>query len=214
VSRSNLTNRIAALYDRRFLRGYARWKLRTDPVYSAVLARLRGRDAPLIDVGCGVGLLPFFLREHGCEVPILGFDFDARKVEAARRAAMRYRGIDFVTGDARNSLPENHNVIILDVLQYFDPAAQQRILINAREAVPPGGIVILRQGIRDGSWRHRFTTAVDAAARAMRWMKAERLNFPRREEVMAPFDGFTAEVVPLWGRTPFNNYLFVFTRPR
>jgi hypothetical protein len=68
--------------------------------------------------------------------------------------------------------------------------------------------------VRDGSWRHRFSTAVDAAGRVMRWMKGERLSFPSRDEVMAPFEGFTAEVRPLWGRTPFNNYLFVFTRPR
>jgi SAM-dependent methyltransferase len=214
VSRSDLANRVAALYDRRILRSYARWKIRTDPVYPAVLERLRGLDAPLIDVGCGVGLLPFFLREHGYVAPILGFDFDDRKIEAARRAAVRYRGIDFVNGDARNPLPQNHNVVILDVLQYCDSAAQQRILLNAREALPPGGVAILRQGVRDGSWRHRFSTAVDAAGRVMRWMKGERLSFPSRDEVMAPFEGFTAEVRPLWGRTPFNNYLFVFTRPR
>jgi SAM-dependent methyltransferase len=214
VSRNDLATRIAALYDRAILRSYVRWKIRTDPVYSAVLGRLRGRNVPLIDVGCGVGLLPFFLREHGYDVPILGFDFDDRKIEAARKAAVRYRGIDFATGDARNPFPHDHNVVILDVLQYFDSASQQRILINASEAVPPGGIVILRQGVRDGSWRHRFTTMIDASARALRWMKAERLNFPGRDEIMAPFDGFSAEVAPLWGRTPFNNYLFVFTPPR
>ena len=43
-------------------------------------------------------------------------------------------------------------------------------------------------------------------------MKAEQLNFPTRAEVEAPFADFVAEVRPLWGRMPYNSYLFVFKK--
>jgi SAM-dependent methyltransferase len=189
-----------------------RWKVQSDPLYAGVLEALRGYDQPLIDVGCGVGLLAFFLREHGYDAPIIGIDFDDRKIDLARKAAANYRAIDFIRGDARAPLPPGHNVLLLDVLHYFDPASQQVILRNAAEAVPPGGVAVIRQGIRDRSWRYRMSSTVDAFGRAIRWMRAENLIYPTREEVLAPFAGFDAEVRPLWGRTPYNNYLFVLRR--
>lgn len=212
--RKDVAERIASLFERRSLQGYARWKVRMDAVYERVVEALGERNAPVVDVGCGVGILPFYLREHGHTAPIVGFDFDARKIEEARKAATRYRDIDFVTADARNPLPDGHDVVLLDVLQYFAPHDQQAILANAARAARDGGVVVIRQGIADGSWRHRVTMLVDAFGRAIRWMKAERLQFPTRETLLAAFEGFDAEIRPLRGRTPFNNYLFVFRARR
>lgn len=207
----SIAGRLASLYEHPAFRNYARWKVRTDPVYAATFEELRDRNEPLVDVGCGIGLLAFYLRESGFTAPIVGIDFDERKIEAARNAAKRYRGIDFIAGDARAPLPDHHNVTILDVLQYFDDESQQQILRNAARAVPPGGVVVIRQGIRDGSLRDRFTQLIDAFGRTLRWMQAERLNFPSHAKVVSPFEGFETVVRPLWGRTPYNNYLFVFT---
>lgn len=214
MTRTQLAKRLAALYDVRSLRSYVYWKVRTDPAYDTVRERLRGREhQPLLDLGCGIGALAFFLREGGFNAPIVGVDFDKRKIEAAREAAKQHRDIEFIDADARNPLPSDRNVVLLDILQYVGPADQQRILENVARAVPPKGIVVMRQGVRDDSWRHKVTIAADAFARAARWMQADKLNFPSIDEVARPFAGeFEAEIAPLWGRTPFNNYLFVFTR--
>jgi len=205
----NLPDRLASLYPGRALQSYVRWKVRSDPAYAAVRDALGARERSLVDVGCGVGLLAFYLREHGYEAHIIGIDFDARKIELARQAATRYRKIDFVTGDARNPLPRDHTIVFLDILHYFDPASQQQILANAARA---GSWVILRQPVRDSSWRYRLTRLVDALARAFGWMKAESLHYPTREEIVAAFDGFRSEIRPLWGRMPYNTYFFVFRR--
>ena len=214
MNRKDAANRLSRLFDDRSLRSYVYWKVRTDPAYAAVVDHLREHvHHPILDLGCGVGALAFFLREHGIEPPILGVDHDERKIEAARRVATNYRALDFVRGDARDPLPASHNAIVLDILQYFHDEDQQHILANIARTVPPGGLAIVRQGLRDESWRHRVTRAADTFARATRWMRAERLNFPRREQVTAAFAEFETEITPLWGRTPFNNYLFVFRRP-
>lgn len=214
MSEKELADRLARLYERRSLQGYARWKVSTDPLYRAVFESVRMDErVPLVDVGCGVGLLAFYLRERGFGAPIRGIDFDPRKIEVARHAARHYRGVEFVAGDARDPLPPGHNVVLLDILQYFDPDSQRRILENAVRAVPPGGIVVLRQAVRDHSWRYRLTARVDAFARTIRWMKAEELQYPTPESIVEAFSGFSAEVTPLWGRMPFNTYLFVFRRP-
>ena len=207
-----IAKRISDLYERR-LRSYVYWKLRMDPSYPAVRERLRGREKePLLELGCGAGLLSFYLRESGFTAPITGIDFDERKIEAARNAALNTNGLEFICADATTSLPQGRNVVLLDLLQYVTTAAQQTILRNIASIVPPGGIVILRQGIRDDSWRYKFTHVVDTIGRAIRWNRGEPMNFPPREQITGAFEGFTAAVTPMWGRTPYNNYLFVFVR--
>ena len=52
------------------------------------------------------------------------------------------------------------------------------------------------------------TALTEEAARR----KAERLNFPTRAEIEAPFAGWEVEAQPLWGRMPDNSYLFVFRK--
>ena len=212
MTEREIAERLATLYDRRSLQGYVRWKVRTDPAYAAVRDVLRGRSRPVVDLGCGVGLLPLYLREHGHAAPMIGIDFDQRKIDVARKAAQRYADIEFVAGDARDPLPADRDIVILDILHYFDSASQQRILANAVRAAGGDGVIVIRQGIRDGSWRYRLTALVDGLARVFKWMKAEQLNLPTREEVEAPFTDFVAEVRPLWGRMPYNSYLFVFRR--
>ncbi|HEX3108791.1 MAG TPA: class I SAM-dependent methyltransferase [Thermoanaerobaculia bacterium] len=201
---------IAARYDTLFLRWYARSKLATDPLYDAVAKRLRGHPYPVVDIGCGIGLMAFHLREQGFAQPITGIDHDAMKIAEASRAA--YDGIRFTTGDARDAIPVGSSVLLLDVLHYFDAAEQSGILENVARAVPPGGVAIIRDAVRDGSWRYRATYAAELFARGIHWIRAERLEFPMQDRIVSAFDGFDAEVTPLWGSTPFNNYLFVFTK--
>ena len=184
-------------------------------MYPAVLERLRGQAAPIFDLGCGVGLLGFFLREEGVNAPLIGVDHDAAKVEAATEIGRRYAGLEFRVGDARDAIPAGVNVVALDVLHYFTDSEQERIIDNIARAVPAGGVAVIRDAVRDGSIRYRVTAAQETFSRAVRWLKAERLNFPTRERIVTPFCrlGFSEEVVPMWGKTPFNNYLFVFSRP-
>ena len=150
MTEREIAERLAALYDRRSLQGYVRWKVRTDPAYSAVREVLRGRLQPVLDLGCGVGLLPLYLRERGHIAPMLGIDFDQRKIDVARTAAQGYDDIEFIAGDAREPLSPDRDVVMLDILHYFDSASQQTILANAARAAGEGGVIVIRQGIRDG----------------------------------------------------------------
>ena len=197
---------VAALYPGRSLRSYVRWKVKTDPVYGAVFERLRGTSDPIVDVGCGAGVLAAYLRARGFEAPVTGVDHDARKIAIARGLGLRDATFDI--GDA-GAIDLSGTIVMLDLLHYFDDAAQASLL---RRAAAASNLVIIRDAVRDGSWRYRATYAQEAFARAIRWLKAERLNFPSRETIVDAFAGFDAEIVPLWGRTPFNNYLFVFRR--
>jgi trans-aconitate methyltransferase len=206
---SAVADRIAARFESRFVQGYVRSKLKTDPVYGAVLALLRDHPHPIVDVGCGVGLLPLLLTAAGFANGIVGIDSDARKIEAATKASP---ATSFRVADARGELPPNHSVVLLDVLHYFTADDQRQILANAAQAVPVGGVVIIRDAIDDGSWRYRATWIAETFARLIFWLRAERLNFPTRDLLTSSLRGFEVEIKPLWGRTPFNNYLIVARR--
>ena len=202
--------RIASRYPTRLLRSYARVKIATDPAYNAVFDLLRDGSEPLLDIGCGVGLMAFYLRERGMRMPIVGIDHDRRKIEIARRVANGDQSVSFDVGDARHPVQFRGNVVLLDVLHYFNDADQSIILRNAAAA---GGMIIIRDGIRDGSLRYRLTYAQETLARVGGWLKAERLHFPTRESIEGSLNGeFHEDVRPMFGRTPFNNYLFVFRR--
>ncbi len=208
--------RIAELFDGHWNRNYTASKLRTDPLYQALAESLRDSDLPLLDLGCGLGLSAFYLRSRGIEVPVHGLDYDARKIEGARRASSRggFTDLEFSQHDARTGLPEHEgNVSILDILQFFTPAEQETLLQQAASRVPTGGLLIIRSGLRDDSLRFKITVAGDLLAKATFWMKAAPTHYPTAEDfqrILSPFG--KVEISPLWGGTPFNNHLITLRR--
>jgi len=214
--------RIGRRYRNRFYHGYAICKLATDPVYRAVADKVLTSDLPLLDLGCGIGLCAFYLRERGYKGSLHGVDFDQPKIAAARRLAeKRYRDVTFDTGDASNpQWLDQHattpgHVLMLDVLHYFTPDTQQAVLTRMARTIAPGGWAVLRITPRDTSWRYRMTRWEEAFAQRFNWMKGPPQSFPTADEVAGPFRaaGFMEDIRPLWGRTPFNSYLMAFQRP-
>ncbi|MEO5712127.1 MAG: methyltransferase domain-containing protein [Luteolibacter sp.] len=210
--------KIASLFPGRWERHYVAAKLRTDPLYAALEKELRGSTKPLLDLGCGLGLLAFFLRAKDIGVPIHGLDYDQRKVAMATRAAESSgtRDLAFSHHDARSGLPEHlGNVSILDILQFFTPTEQESLLALAASRVAPGGKLVIRSGLRDESTRFKITVLGDLLAKATFWMKAAPTHYPTSgdfQRILASFG--SVKISPLWGNTPFNNHLIVLTRPQ
>lgn len=186
-----------------------------DPVYAAAAQRLMGTALPLLDVGCGPGLLAAYLRAAGFGERVTGLDYDARKIAVACRALADERTRFFV-GDARHDQPDHcGHVAILDILQYMSAEDQAAVLTQAAARVAPGGWFILRTGLREANWRFRLTAAMDRLAKHAAWMKAEPVSYPAREWLRGQLEGcgLVGEVLPLSGRLPFNNFLFSYRRP-
>ena len=194
----------------RFLYGYAKGKATWDPAYPAVAAILQKSALPLLDIGCGVGLLPAYLRESGCQQPILGIEPDAAKIRIANeQVANGYPLLEFRVGDARD-LPEfSGDVVLLDVLHYMDADSQRSVLEKISSCISPGGRALIRTTFRDGSWRYYATLLEEAFVRVSGWIRGGRCHFPTRDEVTAPFSGpeWQVSVTSMWGRTPFNSHL-------
>lgn len=202
-------------YESRWLQGYVRSKIVSDPVYMGVWNRVASRNNPLLDLGCGVGVLAFYLRERGWRPPITGVDTDLPKIGAARKvAAGRYDGLTFESGNALDALDEfRGDIVMLDLLHYLTDEDQRRLLIRAAEAAADGGMILIRDCLREPGWRFAITSLEERFARMIRWLNVPMLNFPSRTRIVDTLRarGFEVEIEPMWGRTPFNNYLITAT---
>ena len=208
-------------FARAFPGPHARWyvtgKVASDPLYPAVLRALQGTAAPLLDLGCGMGVLSFYLRAHGFLNPIHGMDYDPRKIEAARHVLQNSpaENLTFAQGDAREGLPAHlGSVTILDILQYFPPDEQARLLTEAASRLSPDGVLVIRSGLDTPGWRFRFTRWNDRMANRLHWMQALPVHYPTAESLTTTLTaaGLTGTLQPLHGHTPFNNWLAVFRR--
>jgi 2-polyprenyl-3-methyl-5-hydroxy-6-metoxy-1,4-benzoquinol methylase len=208
---------VAQRFPEKWLRMYAARKLKNDPVFTAAFELFRDRTGPILDIGCGVGLLGMYLRERGIEQAVIGIDCDRRKIARARETAARakYRDLEFIDGDAQ-ATPRDFrgDVVLFDVLHYIPAPQQTTLLEKIATCVSPGGVLAIRDAPRDPTPRFWVTYAGELFAQALSWNVAARLDFPSRETLRSAFDDreFKGESQPLWGRTPFNNHLFIFRR--
>lgn len=211
---TDIARRVGRRFRRPWHRDYARAKLRMDPAYAAAAHAVDG-DLPLLDIGCGIGLLGFYLRERGWRGDYLGLDFDERKIAAAREAARDGERIAFDDGRAQRLPAFAGHVALLDVLHYVERDEQQALLRDAAARVAPGGCMIVRSVLRDRSWRFRATVAEEWFIHALRWMRSPPRHYPVCEEIEVPLRdaGLDVTVQPLWGNTPFNSFVVVARRP-
>ncbi|ATE70332.1 methyltransferase domain-containing protein [Lysobacter capsici] len=196
---------------------YSRAKLSSDPLYPGVSEALRDTDAPLLDLGCGLGLLAHTLYADGIRVPYRGVDSDAAKIRRAVRAAAKVglKDARFDTMDLSRELPSHRgNVVILDVLQFIPFPAQALAIDKMIAMLTPGAKLVIRTGLDDGTGRARITRAVDLFSRALGWMNAMPRYYPDGEALRARLlaAGLQVEFTPLFGRTPFNNWRIVASK--
>jgi len=196
---------------------YTREKLASDPLYPGVLQALRGTDAPLLDLGCGLGLLAHALARDGQALAYYGVDNDAPKIERGRRAAERsgLANARFEVVDLANELPAHRgSVAILDVLQYLPQTAQQRLLDAAVAMLTPGAKLVIRAALDDGGRRGSATRLTDRFAHLVGWMQSAPAHYPTEAGLRRSLEdaGLSVEFAPLYGNTPFNHWLIVAKR--
>lgn len=197
---------------------YTLFKLRSDPLYPGVLAALRGSRAPLLDLGCGLGLLAHALRADGQAMPYRGVDIDAGKIARARHSAAATGLADatFEVADLAHGMPPHRgSVAILDVLQYLSHAAQRELLATAAAMLAADARLVIRTGLGDRTHRGRTTRVTDRLANLIGWMQERPKCYPTADGLRHALEeaGLQATFAPLYGRTPFNNWLVV-ARPR
>lgn len=218
----------------RFAWHFARGKLGMDPVFRHLLGHaLIPPGARVVDIGCGQGLLASLLRACGeasragawpagwpaapTGVHVTGIELMARDVERARAAlGATTPDATFVCGDMRTvPLPPCDAVVILDVLHYITHAEQDRVLTHVRDALAPGGRLLLRVGDADARQGFAVSQWVDRVVTRVRGHTVPpTYGRPLTAWVtVLQALGFAVEPRPMSQGTPFANVLLVAHRP-
>lgn len=211
----------------RFAWHFARGKLGGDPVFAGLLEHgLIPERARILDIGCGQGLLASWLLSakamhakglwpaHWPKAPdpvsIHGIELMPRDVERARQALGD--AATFTLGDmCKVDFGKADAVVILDVLHYVSIEAQNDVLRRVRDALAPGGTLLLRVGDAGGGLPFKCSVLVDRIVTFVRGHRNSRMYCrPLAEWRQALSDlGFSVSVLPMNKGTPFANILLV-----
>ena len=221
---ATLVVKAAAPYARagRFAFHFARGKLAGDSLFATLLRTGAIPDAAcLVDLGCGQGLLAAWLQAareaatgDGAAWPAgwpapprvstyLGIDRSRADVARARRALPSFARV--FRGDLRSLAGSLHDRVLdrcdvatlLDVLQYLDPAAQERLLVAIHAGLPPWGVLVLRVGDGASGRASLRANAVDLLVSALRGHPHRKLHRRPLAEWVALLErlGFAVEVL-------------------
>ena len=144
-------------YQGRYIEQFVMWKLWLDRMFPA-LDKVVPRQGLILDLGCGYGLATHWLAQCTDTRTFLGVDYDADKIRVAQQTAAEHPRIQFQHSDILEmDFPKCDAVLLLDVLHYWTPEKQLKILTKARQALSPGGKLILREAAKASGQAHRHT---------------------------------------------------------
>ncbi len=215
---------------------FARGKLGGDPAFAALLAEglLTGRQR-IVDIGCGQGLLTAWLLAaqdasrrgrwpaqwpaapapahiHGIEL----MQHDVDRADRALAPAVRDGRASFTAGDmCAADFGRADAVVILDVLHYVPIAAQDAVLARVRDALQPGGVLLLRIGDAGAGLPFRISNWVDFVVTTLRGHRLTKLfcrPLAQWQATLAAL-GFTVQAQPMSDGTPFANVMLVAHLP-
>lgn len=180
------------------LEWYVRIKSRIDTDLHERIHALVPRDASVVDLGCGYGMLSYLLHWSSEDRRILSVDHDAAKVEVAQNGFSRGEALHFTQADLSTYAPPAADVFILkDVLHYMPKAEQAALLERCSASLPPGGMILVRDGFADDNNAHARTRTTELfSTRLFGFNKTKgSLHFLRRAELeaMAAASGLVCE---------------------
>ena len=174
----------------------------------------KASQRPLLDLGCGMGLLAAYLRANGYRAPILGFDVDQRKIAIAQQV-LGETGVR-IPCRGRHRIFQDHSGILSCSMCFTISAMRisRRLLKKIAASIAPHGVALIRLALNERNWRFAATKFEEWFVHFSRWIPKCGWNFPTREEVLSPFseEGLVSDIRPMWGLTPFNSHLFAFRR--
>ncbi len=225
------------IYKGPVLEWYCRIKIRMESYYEP-FHQLFPRSGRFYDLGCGYGFMTYMLHWAAEGRLFVGVDYDEAKVvtaahnykrgkwskegqwtrfpEADKEDLSFSKPISFIHADVMQVALENCNgIIISDVLHYLLPEQQGVLLQKCFEALEPGGILILRDGVKELTQRHKGTRLTEwLSTKIVGFNKVQnKLHFISRNwlEDWAAERGITITTLDLTQKT--SNLIFIMRKP-
>jgi len=143
-----------------FDRGFVRWKMRLDKIFSLLDAEGMG-SGTAVDLGCGYGMALCFAAYGQEGRRLAGCDLDQRRIGVAEKALASFDAKVEVCDVRQYRLPRAGLILILDVLQYLSAEEQVALLNRCCQALEPGGKFVFRVHDREHGLRSKITLVFD-----------------------------------------------------
>ena len=167
----------------RWLSGYAKAKVRIDPLYRIALPMIP-LGTKVLDLGCGVGLVGLLLQARGSNNETYGIEWDPAKARFAQELAKGTPTIRIACGDfLREPWPTCSVIAALDVLHYLTLEQQRFLIQKVVDHLPEGGRFILRAMDKEAKGIAHLTRLGEKVAVWCGWNRALHIYWRPLEEI-------------------------------
>jgi 2-polyprenyl-3-methyl-5-hydroxy-6-metoxy-1,4-benzoquinol methylase len=164
----------------------------------AAAAPLRGR---CLDIGCGHGLLAFYLTVGEAERSVLAIDVSPDKVAAARKTRLPAGRVEFRCEDYAAVKEGGFDVIALVDVLYLVPEDVQQLMIGWSWAhLAAGGILLIKEIAERPRWKYWLNYVEETMAVKLLGITSGRsFHFRSAESLKGELEGagFAVAVEPL-----------------
>jgi 1-acyl-sn-glycerol-3-phosphate acyltransferase len=202
------------IYKGPVLEWYLRIKLRLENNYRLFndLVPLAGK---ITDIGCGYGFMSYMLGFLSEERKITGIDYDEDKINVANQGVSKTEQFRFLQGDITQMDFETADAFVIsDVLHYFPPEDQKKLVRKCFSSLEEGGVIIIRDGNAELKKRHQGTRLSEFFSTRFGFNKTnfKRLFFFTREDMIENLKGLdvTYEIIDNTRLT--SNIIFVIRK--
>ncbi|MBL7138800.1 MAG: 1-acyl-sn-glycerol-3-phosphate acyltransferase [Bacteroidales bacterium] len=154
---NRLSLRLNYIFKGPVLEWYVRIKMRLEDNFQLYDQLLPG-SGEILDLGCGYGYITYMLMLTSEERKLTGVDFDEEKIAVAQNGYLKNDRIEFIRADVTEyPLTPRDGILLGDVLHYLSPDKQERLLLSCMNNLKKGGVLLIREGIKELSDRHKKT---------------------------------------------------------
>ncbi len=194
---------------------YLRIKLRICPVRE--IETHLPAEGKVVDLGCGSGLMAAIFMLGSDRRRVEGFDLDPEKVEQARRLRERWPSLEFHEADLTAfEPPQARAMTIVDVLYLIPFPLQEEILKHCWAALPPGGVLLLKDMDTRPGWKAIWNSFQETlAVKVIGFTLGSKFYFRPQADYRRVLErlGFKVEVVRLDRGYWYPHILFVCRKP-
>ncbi len=214
--RSRLPRDLARLYSGSPLSDRLQVSLRWRSCPFEAVAAFAPTAGEQLDLGCGRGILANLLALRSPGRAVRGLDPDSRRIETARATVGERRNVSFAVGKEPAPGTRFAAISLVDVLYLLTEIEWKRLLRSCRDALAPGGILLVKSMARKPRWKaaiDRFQETL--SVRAFGWTIGSTIVPPDPDALAAELGalGFRVSSHPIDAGFPHPHLLLVATLP-
>lgn len=116
----------------------------------------------ILDLGCGYGLLSHLLAMRSPERQVLGLDISAERVATSHDAGLGIANVAFRQADVTLiEFGRPDGIVMNDLLHHIPHMHQIPLLAKCYEALPPDGVLIIKDVDKSVLWKYIWNYAHD-----------------------------------------------------